>query len=175
MNDIRRLPPGIIDASFDTQDSKVNTPPAQAIGQERKDDAICDQSGQSPHVSQDHGLGNVQNGNVIDKICDGITKTFDGLGRILGAILKGLGKLAAPVLEGVLDLIKSLVEKLKEIVNYSRSDVIPLATNAAHAIGEGSSAVGQIALNIQAAPAIALGGGIAAISQNPTDSQQEIL
>jgi hypothetical protein len=134
----------------------------QARGQE----AINERSSQSSDVSLAHALESVSNSNAVDKVCDGITKIFDGLGHILGALFKGIGKMGAAILEGILDLIKNLTEKLREIVNYCRSDVVPLARNAADGTQEGAEAFGNLMGAVNGAPATAAIGAVKNIVGN---------
>jgi hypothetical protein len=147
------------------------TGPMSIIDQERRNEAICDHSNQSPHVRHNNEFENVRNSDAVDKICDCIIKIFSGLGRILGALFKGIGKMVVAILDGILDLMKNLTEKLREIINYSRSDIIPLAANTAQGIQEGAHAAGQIMGAIHGAPVIAAGGGIATILPNLIDNQ----
>jgi hypothetical protein len=167
MDDISRLTSGLTLARAGVQNPTTsrNNP----IAQERGNEAISEQSGQSPHISLGHGLEGVVNGDAVDKICNGIVKVFGALGRILGAIFKGIGKLAEGVLEGVLDLIKKLTEKIKEIANCVQSDVAPTAVNVAQAIREGANAAGQVVGAIHGAPITAALGGIVTLLPDLTD------
>ncbi|MDR2812498.1 MAG: hypothetical protein LBB05_01750 [Puniceicoccales bacterium] len=169
MNDISRLSLGSVHSDFGVQTQATN--PGSSIAPERGNEVIREESGQSLHVALDHRLENIDNGDIVDKICDGIIKAFSALGRILGAIFKGIGKLVISVLDGILALIKALTEKLKEIVNYTRSDIIPLATDTAQGIEEGAYAAGKVMGAIHGAPMIVAGDGTAAILENLTGDQ----
>ncbi|MDR0418439.1 MAG: hypothetical protein LBH08_03335 [Puniceicoccales bacterium] len=108
---------------------------------EGDNEGIKQDANQSSRVSQGHKLEGAQSGDVVDKICYGIEKTLESLGRILGSIFKGLGMLAGGILDGVFNLIKSLTEELKKIVDYVKNETLPVLKDTLHVAAEFYAAI----------------------------------